>query len=161
MKSKKFDEKCIRVAIRNGDDTKVKVNFYGGVFSPDEFTSLFMAVLETYTASLLETNNRRSVYEHFNKVFGIFLNKILSEEEIYDTDFVHKKFKENTDKILREETAEDRKATEENRFAAYLLARDILVKEMGLSEDSADLVLNKRLNNLVELKAPLDTKKVN
>ena len=71
------NEKVIRVALRNGDDTKVKVDFHGGIFTPEEFTSLWMAVLETYTVGLLEKNSKEKVFDHFNNVFGIFLNKIV------------------------------------------------------------------------------------
>lgn len=140
------NEKVIRAALRNGDDTKVKVDFRGGVFTPEEFTSIFMAILETYTAGLVKNNSREAVFEHFNRVFGIFLNKIVPEKEHYELSESHKKLKEVVDNTLgREETEEDKKATEDNKFAAYLLCRDILTKEVGLTEESADVILNKRL----------------
>ena len=142
----KKNEKVIRVALRNGDDTKVKVDFHGGVFTPEEFTSLWMAVLETYTVGLLEKNSKEKVFDHFNNVFGIFLNKIVPETEHYKLSKNHKKFKKNMDKILsRPETEEDKKWTEDVKFAAYLLAGDILQKELGMTADSANMILNRRL----------------
>lgn len=142
----KQNEKVIRIALRNGDDTKVKVDFHGGVFTPQEFTSLIMAVLETYTVGLLEKNSREAVFNHFNNVFGIFLNKIVPEKEHYKLSKSHKQYKKDVDKILkRPETAEDKKYAEDVRFAAYLLAGDILQKELGMTADSANLILNKRL----------------
>ena len=140
-------EKVIRVAIRNGDDTKVKVDFHGGVFSPEEFTSLWMAVLETYTVGLLEKNTKEKVFQHFNNVFGIFLNKLVPETDHYKLSKPHKEFKKSVDKTLgREETEEDKKYSEDVKFAAYLLAGDILQKELGMTEDSVNLILNQRLN---------------
>ena len=140
------NEKVIRVALRNGDDTKVKVDFHGGIFTPEEFTSLWMAVLETYTVGLLEKNSKEKVFDHFNNVFGIFLNKIVPESEHYKLSKNHKKFKKNMDKILsRPETEEDKKWTEDVKFAAYLLAGDILQKELGMTADSANMILNRRL----------------
>lgn len=142
----KKNEKVIRVAIRNGDDTKVKVDFHGGVFSPEEFTSLWMAVLETYTVGLVEKNPKEKVFDHWNNVFGKFLNKIVPESIHYKRSKSHKNFKKETDKILlRPETEEDKKYSEDVKFAAYLLAGDILQKELGMTADSANLILNKRL----------------
>ena len=156
--SKRLNEKCIRIAMRNGDDTKVKVSFFGGAFSPEEFTSLFMAMLESYTTGLLETNSKEAVYNHFNKVFGIYLNKLIPDEEIYKNSKFHSDFKEITDATLGQPNdAENQKATEENRFAAYLLARDILLEEIGLDEESADVILNKRLKTYETLKSPAHT----
>ena len=97
----KKNEKVIRVALRNNDDTKVKVDFHGGVFSPEEFTSLWMAVLETYTVGLLEKNPRDKIFDHFNNVFGIFLNKLVPEKEHYKLSEAHKKYKKDVDKILK------------------------------------------------------------
>lgn len=142
----KKNEKVIRVALRNGDDTKVKVDFHGGVFSPEEFTSLWMAVLETYTVGLLKKNTKEKVFDHFNNVFGIFLNKLVPEAEHYKLSKAHKKYKKNMDKILeRPETDEDKKWSQDVKFAAYLLAGDILQKELGMTADSANLILNRRL----------------
>lgn len=140
------DEKVIRAAIRNGDDTKVKVDFHGGVFSPEEFTAVFMAILETYTLGLLEKNDRKAIFDHFNRCFGIFLNKLVPADEHYELSEAHKKFKGEVDKTLgREETPEDKKYSEDVRFAAYLLAGDILQKEVGMTEETANMLLNKRL----------------
>lgn len=142
----KSQEKAIRVAIKNGDDTKVKVSFYGGVFTPEEFTALSMAMIETYAVGLLKTNDRKVVFDYYNNVFGIFLNKIVPEDKHYKWSKAHKKFKKVSDATLaREETAEDRKETENNRFAAYLLCREILVNDIGMTEESADVLLNKKL----------------
>lgn len=142
----KKNEKVIRVAIRNGDDTKVKVDFHGGVFTPEEFTSLWMAVLETYTVGLLEKNSKEKVFDHFNKVFGIFLNKLVPEATHYERSKAHKQYKKKIDKILdRPETEEDKKWSEDVKFAAYLLTGEILQKELGMTADSANLILNRRL----------------
>ena len=120
----KKDEKVIRVAIRNGDDTKVKVDFHGGVFSVEEFTSLFMAVLETYTAGMINKNGNEKVFEHWNNVFGIFLNKIVPPSKHYELSTEHKEFKEKVDATLgREETEEDKKK--------YLANADIIVVAVG------------------------------
>ena len=141
------NEKYMRVALKNGDFTKVKTTFSKEPFTPEEFTCLIMALLESYTERLLVNNDRKAVYEHFNNAFGIFLNKILPEEDIYKVSEAHKEFKENADKILdRPLSLEEAKEDETNRMAAYLLAGDILQKELGLDRDSVDLILNKRLN---------------
>ena len=139
----KKNEKVIRVALRNGDDTKVKVDFHGGVFSPEEFTSLWMAVLETYTVGLLEKNSKEKVFEHWNNTFGIFLNKLVPIKEHYDLSKEHKKYKENVDNIFSK--PEDPKYTEDVKFAAYLLTGDILQKELGMTAESANMILNRRL----------------
>jgi len=155
----KKNEKVIRVALRNGDDTKVKVDFHGGVFTPEEFTSLWMAVLETYTVGLLEKNTKEKVFDHFNNVFGIFLNKLVPEAEHYNLSKNHKKFKKNMDKILsRPETEEDKKWTEDVKFAAYLLAGDILQKELGMTADSANMILNRRLGLMTPVMEKKDEK---
>ena len=145
----KKNDKVIRVALRNGDDTKVKIDFHGGVFTPEEFTSMFMAILETYTVGLLEKNSKEDVFNHFNRVFGIFLNKIVPEKEHYKLSESHKQFKENVDATLgRESTEDDKKYSEDVKFAAYLIAGDILQKEIGLTADSANIILNRRLGLL-------------
>lgn len=150
------NEKVIRVAIKNGDDTKVKVDFHGGVFTPEEFTSLWMAVLETYTVGLLEKNTKEKVFTHFNNVFGIFLNKLVPETDHYKLSKPHKEFKKSVDKTLgRKETLEDKKYSEDVKLAAYLLAGDILQKELGMTEESANIILNKRL----KLETPVMEKK--
>lgn len=154
------NEKVIRVALRNGDDTKVKVNFQGGVFSPEEFTSMFMAILETYTVGLLEKNSKEDVFEHFNRVFGIFLNKIVPADTHYELSKEHKEFKGRVESTLgRELTDEDKKYSEDVKFAAHLLAADILQKELGLTEDSANIILNKRLGLLDPSFKHVDEKK--
>lgn len=154
------NEKVIRVALRNGDDTKVKVDFHGGVFSPEEFTSMFMAVLETYTVGLLEKNSREAVFKHFNRVFGIFLNKIVPEKDHYKLSKEHKEFKKHVDATLgRAETEEDKKYSEDVRMAAYLLAGDILTKEVGMTPETADMLLNSRLGLLTPDFGKKDEKK--
>ena len=77
--SNRKDEKVIRIALRTSDVDKVKIDFHGGIFTPEEFTSLFMGVLETYTVGLMKTNSKEAVFNHWNNVFGIFLNKIVPE----------------------------------------------------------------------------------
>ena len=136
------------------DDTdvkniKVKTVFSKKPFSPEQFTQIFMGILEAYTVTLLENNPKEDVYDHFNNVFGIFLSKLLSEKEIYERDSEHKTFKDNVDKTLgQEETEELRKAAEDNRLAAYILCRDILINDVGLTEESADLILNRKIGLL-------------
>lgn len=140
-----IDKKVLRVYLPSGDDTRVKVTFMGDYFTPQEFTSLLMAVLESYTEGLLQTNSRKDVHEHWNNVFGIFLNKILSEKEIYENSDKHKEAKKIIDSTLGQpETEEVKSSTEDNRLAAYLLARDIMM-ETGMAEDVVDALLNKRL----------------
>lgn len=139
------DEKKMKVSMVNGNDTKVKVTFQGGMLTPDEFTSLYMALLESYTESLLEKNPRKSIYEHWNRVFGIFLNKILTDKEIYETSSEHKEFAELVNSTLgAPETEEIKSQNEDLKFAAILLARDIMI-EAGLTEDTVDALLNKKL----------------
>lgn len=138
--------KAISVAIRNGDDTKVKVRFQGGMFTPEEFTSVFMGVLEEYTKGMIAANGQgseKAVYDHWNRVFGIFLSKILPESEIYERDPAHKALKERA-----EATLVGGEADPADRMAAIVLCREILTDEVGLSEASADLILNRRLGLL-------------
>jgi hypothetical protein len=135
--------KAISVAIRNGDDTKVSVSFKGAMFTPEEFTSVFMGVLEEYTKGMIAANGQGSegaVYDHWNRVFGIFLSKILPESKIYERDPAHKELKERADAILRGGEADPA-----DRMAAVMLCRDILTKEVGMDEASADLILDRRL----------------
>jgi len=146
--------KAISVAIRNGDATKVKIRFQGGMFTVEEFTSMFMGVLEEYTKGMIAANGKGSeakVYDHWNRVFGIFLSKILPEDAIYERDPAHKELKEAADAMAS--APEDPAYTEEARAAAYLLCRDILVAEIGLTEESADLILNRRLGLLPKPRA--------
>lgn len=145
-------EKAMRVVLNNGDDTKVKVTFIGDYFTPQEFTSLYMALLETYTEALLQTNDRKDVYNHFNGVFGIYLNKLLSDKEIYDTSKAHQEAKKVIDKTLGQpETEEIKASTEDNRMAAYILARELLL-EAGLTEETADALIAKKLNLITPIK---------
>ena len=140
------NEKFMRVALVNGDFTKVRTSFSKTPFTPEEFTCLIMSLLETYTESLLVKNSREAVYEHFNNAFGIFLNKILSEDEIYAKSKKHQEFKEIADNTLGKPlTSSDAKENDSNRLAAYLLASDILANELGLDKESVDLLLNRRL----------------
>ena len=135
--------KAISVAIRNGDDTKVKVRFQGGMFTPEEFTSVFMGVLEEYTKGMIAANGQgseKAVYDHWNRVFGIFLSKIVPEGMIYERDPAHKALKEHA-----EATLVGGEADPADRMAAVMLCRDILTKEVGMDEASADLILNRRL----------------
>ena len=135
------------------EEPKVKVVFSNEPYTPEEFIHLFMGILETYTEQLLSTNPRLAIYENFNNVFGIFLKKLATDEELYAISDTHKKFKEHTDSTLGAPFSADyKKQTEENRLAAYLLTRDILVTEIGLTEPSADLILNKRLGLIEPIK---------
>ena len=86
----KSKEKVIRAAIRNSDVSKVKISFTKEPFTPEEFTCLIMGMVEAYTDSLLVNNSREDVYQHFNNAFGIFLNKLLPEEKIYEVSKPHK-----------------------------------------------------------------------
>lgn len=126
--------------------SQTKVEFSKNPISPNQFTPLFMGVAEAYAEQLLTTNEPVAVYQHFNNAFGIFLRKLVSENEIYALSEEHGAFKAHVDNTLGQ--APDERDTEENRLAAYLLTKDILTKEVGLSEESADLILNKRLGLL-------------
>ena len=143
--------KAYLAEVVNPDDandivSQTKVEFSKNPISPSQFTPLFMGVAEAYAEQLLTTNEPLSVYQHFNNAFGIFLRKLLPEEQIYEVSDEHRAFKEHTDKTLGSEY--DERDTEENRLAAYILAKDILVHEAGLTEESADLILNRRLGLL-------------
>lgn len=133
----------------SGTETKVKTVFSKKPFSPEQFTHTFMGILEAYTASLLETNTNEAVFDHFNNAFGIFLNKLLPADKIYERSDSHKKFKELADETLGQEfTDEIAKETEDNKLAAYLLAKDILTQDVGLSEETVDLYFSRRLGLL-------------
>lgn len=143
--------KAYLAEVKNPDNptdivSQTKVEFSKNPISPDQFTPLFMGVAEAYAEQLLTNNDPVAVYQHFNNAFGIFLRKLVPEDYIYDNSEEHKAFKEHTDSTLGAEF--DQKDTEENRLAAYLLAKDILTHEVGLTEESADLILNKRLGLL-------------
>lgn len=144
----------------NPENTKVKTLFSKKPFTPEQFTQIFMGILESYTLSLLETNDHEQVYDHFNHVFGIFLNKLLPADKIYEKDASHKEFKAIVDDTLGQEDSEAiAKATEDNRLAAYILCRDILVTDIGLTEESADLILNRKLGLLNSPKENINGKK--
>lgn len=130
---------------------QTKVEFSKNPISPEQFTPLFMGVAEAYAEQLLTTNDPTSVYQHFNNAFGIFLRKLVPEDTVYELSEEHKAFKEHTDATLG--APEDKTDTEDNRLAAYLLAKDILTHEVGLTEESADLILNKRLGLLAPVRS--------
>ena len=131
------------------NNTKVKTKFSKKPFSPEQFTCIIMGIIESYSLSLLETNSAEAIFEHFNNAFGIFLNKLLPAEKIYEKSASHKEFKDIVDSTLGvEATEEDLKITEENRLAAYILCRDVLVNDIGLTEESADLILNRKIGLL-------------
>lgn len=127
-------------------ESQVQCLFSKKPFTAEQFISLVMGVMEAYAEQLLVNNSKEAVYENFNSAFGIFLNKIVPQEYIYEHSEEHKKFKEHVDGTLGQEG--DAKDTEDNRFAAYLLCHDILTHEIGLTPDSANLILNKRLGTL-------------
>lgn len=145
---KKAEQRVIRAALKTDDVTQVKVSFSKEPWTPEEFTSVFMAILETYTEGLLKTNTREAVFTHFNNVFGIYLQKLVGTEKHYEMSEAHKAFKKHADTTLTKDTEETKADNEENRLAAYILCRDILTSEIGLTEESADLILNKRLGLL-------------
>lgn len=133
--------------IANEDNPEDVVSTTKIVFSkrpmlPSQFTPLVMGILEGYAEQLLTTNDPEAVYSHFNNAFGIFLSKLLPKERIYEISESHKHYKEAVDRILSQ--PEDAKSTEDNRIAAYILARDILL-EAGLSEATVDILLNKKM----------------
>lgn len=127
-------------------NSHVRVDFSRKPISPGDFTCLFMGVMEAYTELLLHNNGRKEVYTHFNNAFGIFLRKLLPESEIYKTSAEHKKLKEITDETLLK--PQDPYLSETNKLAAYVLAKEILKEEVGLTEESIDLILNRRLGLL-------------
>ena len=130
----------------NPNQPRVKLNMSKKPFSPEQFTHIFMGILESYTASLLETNSNEAVYDHFNHAFGIFLAKLLPQEKIYERSEPHKTLKAIVDDTLAQPNDENTiRETEDNRLAAFLLARDILVTDAKMTEESADYLLGKRL----------------
>lgn len=146
--------KAYLAEVKNPDDetdvvSQTKVEFSKNPISPEQFTPLFMGVAEAYAEQLLSSNTPEAVYQHFNNAFGIFLRKLVPEETVYELSDEHKAFKEHTDNTLGE--AYDERDTEENRLAAYILTKDILTHEVGLTEESADLILNKRLGLLAPI----------
>lgn len=148
-KSQKFEySRYIKAFLDDStpESPRVRLIFSKKPFSPEQFTHIFMGILESYTAGLLETNSNSQVYEHFNNVFGIFLSKLVPQDEIYEKDPHHKALKDVVDQTLAQPNTDEVKAeTNENRFAAYLLARDILTTDAGMTEESADYLLGRRL----------------
>jgi hypothetical protein len=139
--------KSISAKILNKDDiNRVEVKFSGdGAYTPDEFTSLFMAILDSYTEALLQTNERKQVYEYWNNVLGTFLGRIIPANEIYETSDDHKKLKEVVDKTLKTKpTKKNEKKTTENRLAAMVLAKELML-EAGLTEETVDMMLSKKI----------------
>jgi hypothetical protein len=139
--------KSISAKILNKDDiNRVEVKFSGdGAYTPEEFTSLFMAILDTYTEALLQTNERKQVYEYWNNVLGTFLGRIIPANEIYETSEDHKKLKEVVDKTLKTKpTKKNEKKTTENRLAAMVLAKELML-EAGLTEETVDMMLSKKI----------------
>ena len=139
--------KSISAKILNKDDiNRVEVKFSGdGAYTPEEFTSLFMAILDSYTEALLQTNERKQVYEYWNNVLGTFLGRIIPANEIYETSEDHKKLKEVVDKTLKTKpTKKNEKKTTENRLAAMVLAKELML-EAGLTEETVDMMLSKKI----------------
>lgn len=158
----KQNYKAIRVAMKKDDDTKVKTTFSGGIPSPFQFGAMIMAILDSYTLGLLqnENNKEEDVFNYYNEMFGKFLNRIIPEDKHYELNDEHKAFKEKVDSTLgRKLSLEELKDTEEVRMASYLLCGDILTNELGLTPESADLLLNKRLNLIEKIETPKDIKK--
>lgn len=127
-------------------ESQVQCQFSSKPFTAEQFISLMMGVMEAYAQQLLVNNKPEAVYDNFNSAFGIFLAKLVPEDYIYEHSEEHKAFKEHVDSTLGKDP--DNEDIFSNRMAAYLLCRDILTKEVGLSEESADLILNKRLGTL-------------
>jgi hypothetical protein len=104
-----------------------------------------MAILDSYTEALLQTNERKQVYEYWNNVLGTFLGRIIPANEIYETSDEHKKLKEVVDKTLKTKpTKKNEKKTAENRLAAMVLAKELML-EAGLTEETVDMMLSKKI----------------
>lgn len=127
-------------------ESQVQCSFSSQPFTAEQFISLVMGVMEAYAQQLLVSNTPEAVYDNFNSAFGIFLAKLVPQDYIYEHSEEHKKFKEHVDNTLGGE--EDTADTQSNRIAAYMLCHDILTKEVGLDENSANLILSKRLGTL-------------
>lgn len=127
-------------------DGSVYIGFKGSeVFTPGEFTAVFVPILEAYTEQLLVTNSRQKVYNLWNEVFGLFLNSILSEDEIYTVSDKHKKFKEELDEDLEKKDDKELKIrTEMNRLAAVGVSKHLLMKA-GLTEESATKLIQEEI----------------
>lgn len=127
-------------------ESQVQCLFSKKPFTSEQFISLMMGVMEAYAQQLLTNNTPEAVYDNFNHAFGIFLAKLVPQDYIYEHSEEHKKFMEHVEETLGKPA--DAANTDDNRFAAYLLCFDILTKEIGLDENSANLILNKRLGTL-------------
>lgn len=147
---KKKDVKAIRAAIKGSDDEHVRVSYFNGVPSPADFTSMLMALLDSYSNGLLETNSREAVFDHWNAVFGAFLHRILPEEEIEKRDARHKEFVESVDATLGAEF--DPADSDRVKAAAYVLAGQILT-DAGMDPDSVNVLLNRKAGRLAAPKA--------
>lgn len=127
-------------------ESQVQCQFSSKPFTAEQFISLVMGVMEAYAEQLLVNNTREAVYENFNNAFGIFLAKLVPQDYIYEHSEEHKKFKEHVDETLGQDI--DEKSNFDNKMAAYLLAYDILTKEAGFDEDTANMLLSRRLGTL-------------
>ena len=142
--TKPIAKKYIKVAImadeshdgRNLDLVRLEMD--GQPFSVEEFTSMLMGLLETYTEGLLQKNEKKHVFEHWNSVFGKFLNKIYPNGEIYEVSEAHKQLKDSL------EAPKDPAANHLNKVAAMVMARELLV-EAGVTEETADFLINKKI----------------
>lgn len=123
-------------------ESHVKCVFSKKPFSPEQFLSLMMGVMEAYAEELLTSNPKEAVYDNFNNAFGIFLAKLVPDSYIYEHDEAHKSYKESVDATLGGEP--DEIANQTNRLAAYILARGLLI-EAGLTEETADMLINKHI----------------
>lgn len=150
---KPIAKKYIKVAIladsvENGKSLDlVRVEMDGQPFSAEEFTSLLMGLLETYTEGLLQKNDKKAVFDHWNSVFGKFLNKIYSNGEIYEVSEAHKQLKQTLE-------AEPNPAENHlNKVAAMVMARELLI-EAGVTEETADFLIQKKIDvNKPQLKS--------
>ncbi len=145
MAKRKAESRGINVTIKTDDVDKVKIKFIGAMFTPEEFTSIFMGVLEAYSISLIEKNGKLPVHEHWNAVFGKFLKRILPDKQVFEDSEAHKNAKEAIDASLgKEDDLLTARNNETNRIAAMVLAKEILL-EAGLEEKSVDVLINKKI----------------
>jgi hypothetical protein len=145
MASKKSRLRGINVTLKSDKAEEVKIRFIGEMFTPFEFKSIFMGVLEAYTLGLIEQNGNDKVFEHWNAVFGKFLTKIVPEKTILEKSEAHKNLKEAVEVSLeKEETLTTARNNETNRVAAMILAKEILL-DAGLEEKSVDVLINKKI----------------
>jgi len=144
MSRKKAELKGIQVTLKSNKVDEVKIRFIGDMFTPEEFTSIFMGVLEAYTIGLIEKNNKEVVHDHWNAVFGKFLTRIVPEKTVLENSEAHKNLKEAVEATLaKEDDLLTARNNEVNRVAAMVLAKEILL-EAGLEEKSVDVILNKK-----------------